>query len=117
MRREFFGRLLFVLALVLQAFTPTTAESHSPSYEICSSVDEISIDDIRRTPTPRHRDCDFCLSCHADWRNAPVAATPIADGVASPEQWTALVWLSVERAPSSLRDRRAHRARGPPIHP
>jgi hypothetical protein len=121
MRRNWFGRLFFALALAIQAFSPAAANvaqsnagSAKTAFQICLKTASDFATGNQQSPGQPERHgggCAFCqISCDG---MAPLGA--VADEIGlSPVQWRLSDWTAASPASSTPRDESAHQPRAPP---
>jgi hypothetical protein len=123
MRRNWFGRLFFALALAIQVLSPAAAnvaQSHAGStktaFQICLKTAADFATGAPQLPSQPERHgggCSLCqLSCDAA---APFGAATVEIGLA-PVQWRFSAWTVADRPSPTPRDESSHQPRAPPKH-
>lgn len=122
MRRNWFGVLVFALALTIQVMAPVaanvgmarTSDEAGRTFSLCLQDGGSPADNSRQLPghNDRHRDaCPLCQVCCDGL--APIEARPNDVGRA-PVQWTALAWTVADRVLPAPRHDHSRQARAPP---
>ncbi|MGA8170735.1 MAG: hypothetical protein WB816_07880 [Methylocystis sp.] len=119
MRRNWFGRLFFALALAIQVMSPAAAnftrtDSAKTAFQIClKTAADFAAGDRHSPGVPdRHGGCLFCqMSCDG---SAPLGALVVEIGVA-PVQWRPSAWTVADRASPTPRSETSHQPRAPPV--
>jgi len=122
MRRNWFGVLVFMLALAVQALAPAvanvamalTSSEAGRSFSLCLRAGGSPAGNSQQLPGHNDRHRDACLLCQVCCDGiAPIEARPNDVGRAH-VQWTALAWTVADRVLPTPRHDHSRQARAPP---
>jgi hypothetical protein len=125
MSRSWFGRLLFVLALAIQVFSPAAAnvaqsnagplnDQGKTAFQICLKTAADYATGDRQSPGLPERHGGSCAFCQVFCDGAPAFGATVTEVGLAPVQWRFFAWTVADRALPTPRDTSSHQPRAPP---